>query len=431
MMSRAFAARLIRLALLAALPAVSACDDEELMPPDPSAGTMFARYAAIGNSITAGFQSAGINDSTQRESYVVLLAQQMGHTLGETFNYPALDLPGCPPPLVNVFQQSRIATIPNNCAFRTSPIPTFLNNVAVPGAAVIDVLTNLDTDSDPNPLTTILLGGRTQLEWLRDVKPTFVSVWIGNNDALGTVLAVGNAGDPALVTEPATFAQRYGAMLGGLDGIGSVQGGVLIGVAQVAFIPYLTQGRVWEAFEQQFDAQTSPANALDVTEASCLDNQPLPTGDTLWVSVPFHHGAPKLAEAVAKMDSVQDGTLNPFTMEPAVIDCTVADVVTVPEMVNLVTAVSAYNQAIADAATARGWAFVDPNELFRQAAAQPGQIRAFPAFDPTDPQHETAPFGATFSRDGVHPSTASHVLVADAVIQAINGTYGTSIPAMQ
>ena len=51
--------------------------DESLKEPaviDP----LFRRYAALGNSITAGFQSAGINDSTQRRAYPVLLAMAMG-----------------------------------------------------------------------------------------------------------------------------------------------------------------------------------------------------------------------------------------------------------------------------------------------------------------------------------------------------------------
>ena len=55
---------------------------------------IFSSYVALGNSITAGYQSGGINDSTQRLSYAVLLAKQMG----TRFAYPSLVMPGCPPP---------------------------------------------------------------------------------------------------------------------------------------------------------------------------------------------------------------------------------------------------------------------------------------------------------------------------------------------
>jgi hypothetical protein len=97
-------------------------------------------------------------------------------------------------------------------------------------------------------------------------------------------------------------------------------------------------------------------------------------------------------------------------------------------MLNMVGAVTQYNVAIAAEAADRGWAFVDPNPLLEALLADPTAIRPFPAFNPLDPQHETAPFGWAMSRDGIHPSTVSHENVADALIAAINATYGTAIP---
>ena len=40
-----------------------------------------ARYVALGNSITAGYQSGGINDSTQRRAYPALIARAFGLAL--------------------------------------------------------------------------------------------------------------------------------------------------------------------------------------------------------------------------------------------------------------------------------------------------------------------------------------------------------------
>ncbi|HTD69913.1 MAG TPA: hypothetical protein VK647_05630, partial [Gemmatimonadales bacterium] len=51
---------------------VAACQNDVLNSPGVppyAGGAMFQRYVAMGNSITAGFQSGGINDSTQRRSY--------------------------------------------------------------------------------------------------------------------------------------------------------------------------------------------------------------------------------------------------------------------------------------------------------------------------------------------------------------------------
>ncbi len=390
-----------RAALIFSIPMLTACDDESLMPPTPAAGAMFARYVAIGNSITAGFQSGGINDSTQEESYAVLLARQFGLELDVEFNIPRLAFPGCPPPLVNIFTLELIAIVPGGCALRARPIPTFINNVAVPGAAVIDVLSNLDDDSDANALTTFMLGGRTQLEVAREVDPTFVSVWIGNNDVLGAALA----GDASLVTATASFADRYDSMVDSLLAMG-IEGAVLIGVVNVTVIPHLSAGVAYwlvaqmpGAFPPTFTVNNNcgPAVLGGVGESTL---------------VPFGYGFGVLiAQASVGV--------------PTELDCVNdAPVLTGAELVTIGGAVLAYNQTISAAATAQGWAYVDPNPTL-DSLVQAGEVPLFP--NATGLDAVTRPFGDFFSRDGFHPNVATHNLVADHVIDAINATYGTTI----
>src|SRR5437764_1087833 len=67
---------------------------------------IFRNYVAIGNSITAGWQSGGINDSTQQQAYPRLLAIQMG----TPYKYASLVAPGCPPPVNNFQTQARVGT---------------------------------------------------------------------------------------------------------------------------------------------------------------------------------------------------------------------------------------------------------------------------------------------------------------------------------
>src|SRR5207302_6619266 len=102
----------------------------------------------------------------------------------------------------NVFTQTPVGVALNGCGLRTTPIPNVINNVAVPGAKMVDALTNLDPKGGENPLTTFILGGRTQLQVARLAHPTFISAWLGNNDVLGAALA----GDTALMTDSATFS---------------------------------------------------------------------------------------------------------------------------------------------------------------------------------------------------------------------------------
>jgi hypothetical protein len=263
-----------------AAPLLLSCNDDSLLPAEP-VDEIFSRYAAMGNSITAGFQSGGINDSTQLESYAGILAEAMGLNPGRDFTYPSLAMPGCPPPLVNIFTQERIDTIPvTGCAFR-GELPRQLNNVAVPGADVIDVFDNVDGASNANPLTTLLLGGRTQVEAVGLIDPTFVSVFIGNNDVLGAVLDTTNPGSADLITSPREFRERYDSIMTHLDSMPTLQGGVLVGVVKVTFAPYASSGAAYWAASQTIADLTVDNN--------CLDKSEIPgRTDSTTVLIPFH-----------------------------------------------------------------------------------------------------------------------------------------------
>ena len=145
------------------LAALAACSDpaEVVMAPAEVGDGIFDRYVALGNSITAGYQSGGINDSTQKESYAFLLADQMGTPYASA----QLGGRGCAPPVVNFQTQARFGgagVTDKTCDLRTpTSVATFLNNVAVPGATSLDPFT-ATTDAS-NALTTFILGGRTQV----------------------------------------------------------------------------------------------------------------------------------------------------------------------------------------------------------------------------------------------------------------------------
>jgi lysophospholipase L1-like esterase len=411
--------RLFTTAALALGLSALACEDEQLLRPGNTqpVDAMFERYVALGNSITAGFQSLGLNDSVQSAAYPVLLARAMN----THFVAPYMNRPGCPAPLLNVFTLQRLNnTNATFCALRTTqnPPPDFLNNVAFPGAEVLEAINYFDPGIVPaatDVYRTFLLGGLTQVQAARRARPTFVTVWLGNNDVLGALLDPADAGNPALVTAPAAFGTRLNQTLDSLDQIGTIQGGVLLGVVQAVLAPYVSQGRAYFAAAAQIPTLTVLPN--------CLAFQTVPGGtpplDTVWVSVPFHYGAPLVAQAAA-------GT-------PTTLDCSVPQVISTAEALNMVSSVAQYNAAIQAAATARGWVYIDPNPLLAGLLATPGAIRPFPAFPTTPLDSATtirAPFGTALSRDGLHPSSSTHRLIAQALQAAINTAYGTSIPAI-
>src|SRR6476661_10191114 len=226
-----------------ALLATGCRSDEALNAPNLSNNNgLLERYVSMGNSITAGFQSAGINDSTQRQSYAVIFAQQAG----APFFIPLLNKPGCPAPLdINSTNPPhRLGGAGDmDCALREgAPLP-YVSNVAVPGVTSFGVGSNDNAAGGTNALTQFILGGRTQIKAMTDAQPTFVSVWIGNNDIIGSLTNSTNPGNPAFVTPEAAFEANYGPVLDEIARVGAKA--VLIGVVDVASIPFATQGALY------------------------------------------------------------------------------------------------------------------------------------------------------------------------------------------
>ncbi len=403
--------RLFGTAAFGILLGVIGCNNENLFTPanyltrDP----LFDRYVSVGNSITAGLQSGGINDSTQLQSYAVLLSRQMG----TPFFVPLMNKAGCPPPIISVFSNPPIRVgppPPNGCALReTQPVPPpYLNNVAVPGAYAYSILDNFNTPlAHPNALTTFFLGGYTQMEMLKKVDPTFVTVWIGNNDVLTAATA---GGDTTLITDTLAFKASYRTMLDGIATT-SVRGGVLIGVANVTLIPFFSKGSTYWAIKNGLvpGAAFPPKFAVSNTCAP-MAVIPIAIGDS--VLVPFTLGIPLIAAAQAGVADTLYCT-ETLTVQPA-------------ELRKLVATVTTYNAFISAQSTARGFAYFDPNALF--PTLPPGSIPAFPTI--TGAGAVSAPFGSYFSRDGVHPSALSHKLVANALISLINATYHKQLGAI-
>jgi len=392
----------------AALVAAGCQNDPLLPPPVPgyTGGSMFQRYVSLGNSITAGFQSGGINDSTQKQAYPVLVDSVMG---GDPFYYPSLAKPGCPPPYSNVFTRLRITgdTVSTACYYRVPPPPPYVNNVAVPGAQALDATQNgPGPGTNSNALTQLILGGRTQVQALVQARPTFVSVWLGNNDVLGAATNFANAGDPALVTPVPTYQTQYDAVLNAIAGAGAKA--ILIGVANVTAIPFFSQAQVYVAL--QAGSQLPPPPFLTLGP-NCAPPSSGGKGDS--VLIPFPFGA-------AKVDSASKGAM-------VTITCTELQTVQPAELRNLVTTVLAYNAYDSTDAVQHGWAWLNPNPTLDSLRAVAGQVAVFPALGQPCSAN---PFGLAFSCDGVHPSAATHRIIARHIVQAINAKFSSAIPAV-
>jgi hypothetical protein len=417
--------------LLLALPIVAGCySDESLNPPPtppvPSGGALFQRYVSMGNSIAAGFQSGGINDSTQQRAFPVLLAA----AAGADFVIPHLNMPGCPSPYVNNVTRTHVGGVPDasyrSICYGRQSNTTAINNVAVPGAGVQDMFSNFATPiSTYEQLSAFFLGGRTEIEAMQDARPTLVSVEVGPNDVLGALISDANPGDPAEVTAPATFTTKYTELADSLAATGAKV--VLFTVPDVTVIPYASKGSTYWCLRTGL----CPGVPQQLPPALTVSNNCAPAaavsgakGDS--ILIPWTKGLPRIAAAAAGA--------------PRTLDCSVDSVVITPsEYANMRNAVVGFNAAVTAQATAHNWAVVDVNAILLAAQAS-GRIPAFPDIARASSGGTVTFQGFTslgvrfpqdsslFSLDGFHPSSRAHRTIADALAAAINQKYGTSIP---
>lgn len=399
--------------LMLALPLLSGCHgDEPLNPPASSTENngLFLRYVSIGNSIAAGVQSAGINDSTQQRTFPVLFARQV-HT---PFAYPRLAGRGCPAPYTNNVTQTRVGNQPPSqpCDLRTLPAPDYINNLAVPGLGVRDAFSNTASGlSTFSQLTTFLLGGRTQLQALLADRPTFVSVEIGSNDILGGLLADDNVGNIDSITPPAVFAAKYTELMDSVAGTGAKA--VLFGIPDITVIPYASTGATYWCLKTGA-CPGVPAAAFPPTftvSNNCAPAAAIPGAKGDSTLVPWPIGLAKIKSALAG---------------PVTLDCSAdAEVVTPAEYAAARNATDADNAVIQQQAQAHGWAFVDANQL-ESGLRSTGGIPAFPDISGAL-AGQSVLFGPYITLDGLHPSTQLQRIIADSMISAVNRTYGTGM----
>ena len=407
------------LALVAVAATATACiEDDEPIVVDPPQGGLFSRYVSLGNSITAGYQSDGINAELQDDAYPVLLAEMAE----APFGIPALALPGCPPPLVAPLSTERISN-DAQCALRRLVLPREVSNFAVPGANVAALSDPLGTGSI---LNTLLTGGMSQLNAMLAADPSLVSVWIGNNDALAAALS----GQPAALTSLDAFQTEYDEIVEGIQA-STAQDAILIGVVNaIQAAPALQPGAYFWALEQSGQSPV-PLDVNDNCAPFTLLGQPNPQGFQNLVSIlAVQNQLPATEEDPVVISCADDA---PFVLNPE-------------EQATVSERVAAFNAYIQQQAEENDWIYIDPaTQLFGPALADPDLIRKCQGFydgSVTDAQSfmaavqntcpgPTAPnfFGAYISFDAVHPSAAAHAVVADVLAAELEEKHGLTLIA--
>lgn len=406
--------------LLALASLAAGCHDSNAVvmgPKATGANAIFQNYVSLGNSITAGYQSGGINDSTQQRAYPVLLAAQM-HT---RFAYPALAMPGCAPPIDTFTTQHRVTpkgyptSTSSTCYLRNpSSATSILNNVAVPGATSLDPFSS--TTAASNALTTFILGGETQVQRALSASPTFATVWIGNNDVLGPA----TRGDTLGMTSPTTFASRYASTIDALVKGAPGLKGILIGVADVVNVPHFFSPLV--LYNPQYNAGFSQLVAGAAQKPVTAINVDATTCGTPTAPRPALLAAQAIVLALAGQVQATGTTTPTVACSPVVPGVGDAGVLDSAEIAVLRTRVATYNAYIRAKADSIGFGYMDINPTLAAAKADPTKVKPYP-----DLAAPTNPFGSLFSLDGIHPSSLAHRVITDSLVSTINRKYSTSL----
>jgi hypothetical protein len=198
------------------------------------------RFVVVGDSLSAGFQNDSLLDSQQVHGFANLIAQQAQTNLP----LPLISFPGVPNvlELISPGPPPIVAPLPGLPGDRENRLVQ-VSDLAVPGANLHDVLFTRPPDPN-NPLTTLVLGlpgllasppvALSQVEWTEALSPTTIVAWVGNNDALGAVLAA----NPALLTPVSQFQSDYVALMDRLAATGTTL--VVANILDLTLVPFLT-----------------------------------------------------------------------------------------------------------------------------------------------------------------------------------------------
>ncbi|WBA41414.1 SGNH/GDSL hydrolase family protein [Hymenobacter canadensis] len=444
-----------------ALLGLAACQPELDAPAVDKGSADFSSYVAIGNSLTAGFQSGGLANFGIETSYPAILAQQFAKANGGDFVSPKFDegqkdgsgylkfygLTTAGSPVILAPGQSATATLagqttprtftnnPADYKFaftgRTLPAPPLgsgaaelapfntaqPNNLGVPGISVLSA--DRTASSVPQIAGAAQAYGNLNNYYQRLLpaadrgvtdyttfigrkNATFFTCWLGNNDVLtyATNGGVAVATDPfSNLTDTTSFGRGYRNIVRTISKNGTV-GGVVANIPNVANVPYFTAVTVASVLAG-FQQVNPAAPAVFIQTSSTTTPVRAATAADL-ITLPA-------ASVVAT--GVGSTPTNPIPNN-LVLDAA--------EVTAIQTRTTQLNAIIAKTARQYKVGLVDMNSFFSTIALGGIAINA---------TSNNAGFirGNLFSLDGVHPTSRGYAVIANEFIKVINATYGASI----
>jgi lysophospholipase L1-like esterase len=414
--------RLLKLAAALSLVALIA------VPSFAARGTAtFTSFVAIGDSYGAGFQSAALNINHQPYGWPAVIAKQVGLKIcppeatatDNCFALPLISFPGLGSS--NELQLNDIVSYPPVIVPASgTAAPMMLtfgrpyNNLSVPGYTVGATMAFTGKEANSGLGQVILRGLGSEVDQAIAQKPTFIAIWIGGNDFLGSVTNGTSLG----LTSTADFTAQYGAMLDKLIA-GAPQAGIVVGTLPASFsgVPFVSTVSRFiinpATLTPVLGPDGNPIAMIATLDGTTVGQIPAGSYVTLGASsfMASGYGIPSTLAAVP-----------PFNQLPNAGKPLPGAVVITPTEASAIQAqIADYNNIIKQAASSRNIPIADITGLFNRVGAKQEFV---------GPLSITGDFitGGFFSLDGIHPTDLGYTLFANEFIKAINSGYGTHIP---
>jgi hypothetical protein len=359
------------------------------------------RLVVLGDSLLAGYSSGGFVEfgrAGQRDSAPALVARRARVKLTQ----PLMERPGVPPQYRiddrdgdGELDPGEIVRPLNGLGFRDDP-EVVVRNLAVPGESMLSIFDGIrpedmaeelvSTDSDGRRILKFLVLGLpvrdesvTQVSRALELRPSFLMVWIGNNDVLDMAVRT----DPAAVDITAPqFGQLYRELLHRLANAGVDM--AVANLPDVTSIPALRRAAGEVTACQGSGGELNPVAPDDLLSIG-LDRERLPNPPCTKVL--------SGAEREQAREIVQS-----FNAEIAA--------------------------AAAEVGAARGVtiAVVDMFSRFDQIATTGIDVDGDGVAD-----LGAGFLGGIFSLDGIHPTRTANAVIANAYIDTLNTQFGETI----
>ena len=349
----------------------------------------FSAYYSIGDSLAAGFLNNALVSTHQVHSVPAHIARQAAVA---DFQQPLVSEPGIPPeftltrlvPTPIVEPKSATPGAPTNAGLARA-----YNNLAVPGATTADALSRT---TDNGGLHDLVLRGRgSQVAQAVAARPSFVTLWIGNNDVLGGVIQ-GRAVEGVTVTPAAAFRSSYQQVINAVRATGARA--VAANIPDVTAIPFATT-----ISRLVVNPQTGEPLVINGQNVPLLGPEgPLPPGTLVTLAagslISQGHGIP--TSAGGRGTPLPDGVI-----------------LDVAEISFLQDRVRANNQAIAEICQAANIPVVDVNAFYRTLLSEGYVVGGVVV-------RNNFLSGGAIGLDGVHPTELGYAILANEFIRVIN-----------